>query len=69
MLLASFYCSLSGQRILKGSILSAEGPSSTRNLSRLFLETNRGVVDRRTRPEANAKDKPKRNLEKCHTAP
>jgi hypothetical protein len=45
------------------------GPSSTRNLSRLFFETSRGVVDHRTRPEANAKDKPKRNVEKCHTAP
>src|SRR5713226_3348178 len=33
---------------------------------RHFLETNGGIVDHWSRPKANAEDKPKREIEKCH---
>src|SRR5258708_4008130 len=42
--------------------------ASISNLSGRFFETNGGIVDDGPCPEANAEDKPKRNVEKCKAA-
>src|SRR5713101_2633302 len=51
---------------LLSEFISAEEPPSISNPSRLILETNGGIVDYRSCPEANAENKPKRQIEKCH---
>src|SRR6266478_6603585 len=42
--------------------------ASNLQLSRRFLEANGGIVDDGSCPEANAEDKPKREVEECQAA-